>query len=240
MRSLLCLLLIGASVSAQRLDVLRNGFLPDVEGRVPQQAVSGDFDGDGQVDLAMVDFLSLSIAWNDGSGRFVRRGPSVPAYGALGLAAADLDGDGDLDLLLDRIGAFGGPATPILLRNDGGGSFVDVTTQWPAPNDLTVALAVFDWDGDGDLDIVTCNTAPAGGCGYPPQFCPAQNRVFRNNGRGFFTDATAQLFPHTPAAHSGIADGDLDGDGIRDLVFSVEAHALAPGVPGGLRLFLVG
>ncbi|MCI0587410.1 MAG: VCBS repeat-containing protein [Planctomycetes bacterium] len=116
------------------------------------------------------------------------------------LALGDVDGDGDLDLLLGNTGSY--PAGQNrLYRNEAGGAFLDATSQLPVNFvDDTRDLALGDVDGDGDLDALIGNFGQLAG-------------LLLNNGTGSFADATVQLPPLVrPTRAVALADVDADGD----------------------------
>jgi len=125
---------------------------------------AGDYDKDGRLDLAASGPSGLVLLKNDGGGRFTSDaavGSSASAWkkeGAAGVAFADLDNDGYLDLAAAAAGGKG--AAVLLLRNVGEGKFSDWTQI--AGLDRVRArrgrgLLAGDLDGDGDLDLVVTN-----------------------------------------------------------------------------------
>ncbi|MCA8957247.1 MAG: VCBS repeat-containing protein, partial [Planctomycetes bacterium] len=167
--------------------------------------VLADLDGDGDLDLATAELAQRDrLLINEGNGTFVDVTPSrlyalsdVPAAAVL----ADLDGDGDKDLVFANV-YFEYQSWPNRLhRNDGRGNFTDVTrTNLPADNDESRAVACADVDRDGDLDLVFGNFG-------------GQNKLYLNNGKAVFTDATAAWLPATIDQTTSIALGDVNGDG---------------------------
>ena len=174
-------------------DMLGSGFISAV--------TVGDWDGDGDNDLAAVNYPggSISVRLNLGNGIFAPTvSYAVANDGPEDLTHGDLDGDGDLDLATSKLG--GGV---VVLLNNGDGTFVPSVT-YPAgttPEDITIG----DWDGDGDLDLAT-SSANA--------FWLAT--VLLNNGDGTF--APGGTFGQD--ANQEATNADLDGDGDLDLITS--------------------
>ncbi|MBO6794923.1 MAG: CRTAC1 family protein [Balneolaceae bacterium] len=125
---------------------------------------AGDIDGDGDIDLFVGERLkpfalgtpvSGRILQNDGSGTFTditeTAAPELLNSGMFtGSAFADIDGDGDLDLIT------AGEWAPVrILQNDGSGSFSE--SQLPGSNGWWNELILSDWNGDGNLDIIALN-----------------------------------------------------------------------------------
>jgi hypothetical protein len=93
----------------------------------------------------------------------------------------------------------------LLLLNDGLGNFTpDVQGRIPAANDKSFVAVLFDADGDRDLDAFIGNQ-------------PTQNRLYLNDGRGFFTDATNTHMPGDNFTTTAAVAADADGDGDLDL-----------------------
>lgn len=182
-----------------------------------------DLDGDGDLDIFLAQGTSSfagrqnRILINDGHGNFsdvtATHLPQVMNNSA-GADAGDIDGDGDVDIIVANLGA------EQLLLNDGQGHFVDASTaRLPLPSanvmeDISAEARFFDVDHDGDLDILVGNENPfsrdpLGG---------AQNRLWINDGHGRFVDETATRLPLITDQTASFAWGDIDGDGDGDLV----------------------
>jgi hypothetical protein len=132
--------------------------------------------------------------------------PVEPTGG--GVALLDYDGDGDLDLFFAQgvplpVGKSKDPPSDVLLRNDGGGRFVDVSAGVGlSAKGYGAGVTVADFDGDGDPDVYVTRYGP--------------NTLWRNDG-GRFTDVTAQAGVGCSLWSLGAAFLDYDGDGDLDL-----------------------
>lgn len=119
---------------------------------------AGDMDGDGFCDLFFSGLGGTSTLYrNLGNWKFenvtMTSGVNSPGLDASGVAFADIDGDGDLDLVINSVG--GGLR---LFLNDGHGKFTAITTTSPLnPARGGSSLALADVDGDGDLDLYVAN-----------------------------------------------------------------------------------
>lgn len=125
-----------------------------------------------------------------------------------GVALFDMDGDGDLDLLLVQSGRLGGDdAGPRhrLFRNDGHARFEDVTagSGVDVPG-YGMGVATGDIDNDGDVDVYLTNLG--------------SNVLLVNDGRGHFTNSTAKAGVGAGGWSTSAAFADLDTDGDLDLV----------------------
>ena len=114
------------------------------------------------------------------------------------LAWGDMDGDGDLDLVLGNYGD-----VIRLYRNDGGGSFVELPAAFGAAAWSTESVAWGDMDGDGDLDLAVGNDSQV-------------NCLYRNDGAGIFT-SIPNAFGVAVHVTASVAWGDYDSDGHLDL-----------------------
>lgn len=191
----------------------------------PQQhsstVVLADLDGDLDLDAAVSkiefgnDTPQASVFLNDGTGNFL--GPTQYVFEAgqdaymSHLAAADVDGNGSIDLVGTAFPVFGSVA---LLLNAGDGTFGAAISLDHLGASNPVGLTVADLDGDRDVDLAVLD-APSG-----------RNKrvlVARNDGRGGFS--SAEVYPiggstGSALANRALAAGDLDGDGRVDLAVS--------------------
>jgi len=184
--------------------------------------VVDDFDNDGLLDVFVSDWSltgQLRFYRNTGDGHFVER---TSEAGLVGLASGlqilqtDYNNDGFLDLWVPR-GAWLGKAGRFpqsLLRNNGDGTFTDVTeeagllTRHPSQTGCW-----FDYDGDGWLDLFKGNesTDP-----QDPDWC----ELFHNNHDGTFTECARQSGIAVAAFIKGSTWADYDHDGRPDLYLS--------------------
>jgi hypothetical protein len=159
-------------------------------------AVTGDFNGDGFLDLAFADgFSRVFVLLGNGDGTFKPLPSTKMSQGPSLVAVGDFNGDGKLDLVTSN----GNNNSISILLGNGDGSFqpeIDIIGI-PAP----FFLAVGDFNRDGKLDIGVVE----GGSGFT---------IFLGNGDGTFTRGNTYA---SPSAQS-IAAADLNGDGNLDLV----------------------
>lgn len=143
----------------------------------------------------------IIILLNQGTGTFaLSTAPRpVPPAGLRGGALADVDGDGDADLLgAGRTGAF-------LWLNQGDGAFV-AAPSFPTLDAAILTILPCDLDVDGDLDLFLA--------------CSGQDHVLLNDGRGGFADTPALLPVHDGRSFAA-ASGDVNGDLAPDVVVAV-------------------
>jgi VCBS repeat protein len=203
------------------------GTFSDASSQIPphldptEAVVLGDVDGDGDLDVVVGNTFTPGVSdhlyLNDGGGTFSDATSQLPPIldNTVSLALGDVDGDGDLDLFVGNGPsgtAFGGGTQSRLYRNDGGGIFADATANLPSLTANTEGVALGDLDGDGDLDAYLAN-------GQEYAFLGAanpQDRLYRNDGAGVFTDSTSDL-PADGDFATSVALGDVDGDGDLDV-----------------------
>ncbi len=166
----------------------------------------GDYDGDGDLDLAVgngrfedkanYDMIN-QLYRNDGDGQFRELEIGSDGHNTQDVAWGDWDGDGDLDLAVANYGEFSQ-----VYENDAGQLKLKVEDGlgWTSPISTTsTSIAWGDWDGDGDLDLAVGNDG-------------SSNQVYAN------ISSTLQLSWESPLTNAlkttdvAWADWDLDGD----------------------------
>ncbi len=209
-----------------------------------------DYNNDGRLDVFLVNSGRLRNApatpasfarsdpryWNrlyrqnaDGTFTDVTEAAGLERAGdgnyGMGVAAADYDNDGYTDLFVTSFGK------NVLYRNNGDGTFTDVTARaGVAGGGWSVSAGFFDYDNDGRLDLFvtrymewdpahskSCNGALNMYC-PPGEFPATTNLLYRNLGGGRFEDVSRRA---GIAAHKGrslgVAFNDYDGDGYADV-----------------------
>jgi enediyne biosynthesis protein E4 len=196
----------------------------------------GDYNNDGHPDLYVTNFGSNVLYRNNGDGTFTdvtaEAGVDDPRW-STSAAFVDVDGDGHLDLFVTNYLDFtpagnqtcyepGGardycnpnvyrPVPDRLFRNNGDGTFTDVTERAGISRAFGPGLGVVgaDFNGNGRADIFVANDGAA-------------NQLWINNGDGTFEESgllsgTAYNAEGLPEASMGVAAGDFDNDGDEDL-----------------------
>jgi hypothetical protein len=175
-----------------------------------------DVDGDGDLDLLVIGSLNAAIGLpftklylNNGNGEFtedtansfvqVDRGP---------VAFADVDGDGDQDLLIFSYGSNWESETKLYL-NDGNGVFTEVSNT-PFDGSYNGSIEFADVDNDGDLDVLITGTGD--------NWSSLHASLYINDGSGNYIIATDT--PFEPVYYSSSKFADLDGDGDLDLILT--------------------
>jgi hypothetical protein len=188
-------------------------------------SVMEDFDGDGLLDLLLSSsgpLDQLRFFRNQGDGRFAQRTREAGLSGITGglnLIHGDYNNDGRPDALVLRGGwwAEHGKYPPSLLRNNGDGSFDDVTEQTGLLSlHPTQTAAWADFDNDGWLDLFIGHESNA------RERHPSQ--LFRNNGAGAFTEVGEKLGLADLGFVKGVAWGDYNNDGRADLYVSIKGE----------------
>jgi hypothetical protein len=205
------------------------GILP---GGYGMGVVTGDYNNDGKVDLYVSNFGPNRLYKNLGNGQFedvaARAGVDDRRF-SVGVVFVDYDRDGDLDLYVGNYlefdpdykvayesDTFPGPSAyepqiNSLYRNNGDGTFTDVTTEAQLSQHAgrTMGVGVFDYDDDGHPDLFVPNDA-------------MENFFFRNRGDGRFEEMalmTNVAFGMNGEARGamGAEVGDVNSDNLVDL-----------------------
>lgn len=198
---------------------------------------TADYDNDGDQDVYISNFGANKLYRNNGDGKFTDVTPKAgvaDGEGKIGAGVAflDVDNDGDLDLFAAHyvhftyenhktvrfnghpayVGPLDFPPAPFtLFRNNGDGTFNDVSAESGIGKHKGAGMGVvcFDADGDGDTDIFVGNDKTG-------------NFLFINNGQGKFTESAGLAGAAYDSlgralGSMGVECGDVDNDGLPDL-----------------------
>jgi hypothetical protein len=223
------ILAVGVSVvwsaSASALTFSASSFTLAGQGSLPKVEAVGDFTGDGAPDLVVANSSSstISVFLNDGHGNFTQAPGSPIAVGSdpASIVVGDFNNDGKQDIAV----ANEGDGTVTVLLGNGNGTFT------PAPGSpMTVgtgpcALAVGDFNKDGNQDLLVDNSEGDASSGEQ-----ATMWVMLGNGDGTFTQAAS--LPQAAPQPTQLAVGDFNGDGRLDYAFTIDNN------PGTLTVML--
>lgn len=223
-----------ATVGTTRIQRAAAGNFGDT-GNMVMALTNGDFNGDGNEDLAVAGWAAGGtpspynrVYFGDGTGQFAW-GDSG-AFGTAdymlgGIIAGDVDGDGDLDLVTGNDVYAGGYAITVW-KNDGAGRF-SAASDFGPQNVVHYMFALTDLDGDSDLDLV------ATGFDFD-MYMGALVEVYANDGNGNFSAYAAGALDdqwcNTAYSRASVAPLDADRDGATDI-------ALACQDEGGVYVF---
>jgi enediyne biosynthesis protein E4 len=180
-----------------------------------------DYDNDGDLDIFQANDHQLNFMFRNDNGVYSEVGVEIgvaansqgKGSGSMHGSIGDIDGDGLIDLLVVDL-EYGA-----LYRNKGNGFFEDITESsgisGPLAGKGAWAAALFDFDNDGDLDIVSAN-------GTAEELILQYPLLLENDGKGHFRDTGRNYGPYFSAKRSGrgLAVWDFDNDGDMDIIIS--------------------
>lgn len=189
-------------------------------------AIASDLDGDGHVDVYVANDTTPNFLYANRGGQFAEVGiangaalnPSASADGSMGIDMADLNGDGRPDLWVTNYEH----QSNAFYRNDGDMIFQHVSDRAgiTAIGKVYVGFGTVanDFDRDGDNDLFVTN----GHVMLHSRNSPLRQHalLLQNNGSGEFASVSSSVGDYFTQAHRGrgVAVGDLDDDGLDDLI----------------------
>lgn len=177
-------------------------------GNTPTGIATGDFNGDGNLDLAIPngDSNTVTILLGNGNGTFTAAASPATGNSPSSLAVGDFNGDGKPDLAVTNAS----DNTVTILLGNGDGTFKAAAS--PVTGNKPSAIAAGDFNGSGKVDLAVANAAGN------------TITILLGNGDGTFTATTGPVIAGplvTP-----IAVADFNGDGVADLAVGGNAPAL--------------
>jgi hypothetical protein len=182
-----------------------------------------DFNGDGYLDIFCSGFgltEQARLFFADGKGHYTDVSEQAGLKGlpgGLNTTHCDYDNDGDRDLFILRGGWWNrfGHVPNSLLRNNGDGTFTDVTKEAGILSFYPTQTATWaDYDSDGWLDVFIGNESSKFTKNNPCE-------LYRNNGDGTFTNVARQAGIKAKGYIKGVNAGDYDNDGLPDVYISI-------------------
>src|SRR5271166_21186 len=194
---------------------------------------AADYDNDGNVDLLVLNYGQNELFHNDGNGKFTEvstKAGLTDARFSLSAVWYDYNNDGYLDLFIgnyvkydktksvgfDPAAGYPGPLTysgqpNLLYRNNGDGTFTDVTKEmglWK-PDGRSMSVTAADFNNDGKLELLSTNDA-------------MENYYFEMNAHGVYEERALEMNlaygdNGENVAHMGPAVGDINRDGLLDI-----------------------
>jgi hypothetical protein len=166
--------------------------------------VTGDFNGDGNADLAIASGSQLEILLGKGDGTFIPLATqSVPSPSQM--VVSDFNKDGKADLAMVN-----GNGPSVFLGNGDGTFFAAPAISLNCPSSSCDSVAVGDFNGDGKPDLVVTSY----GDPNPMFYTPGDINILQGNGDGTFVVEA----PVASQTYQYVDVGDFNGDGITDIV----------------------
>ncbi|MGB1167421.1 MAG: BspA family leucine-rich repeat surface protein, partial [Flavobacteriaceae bacterium] len=171
----------------------------------PNSVFAADMDGDGDMDIVSASSVDDTIAWYENNGAadpsWTAANIATSADGARSVFAADLDGDGDMDI----ISASQNDDTIAWYENNGASDPSFTAADIATSADGAYSVYAADMDGDGDMDIVSAS------------YNDDTIAWYENNGAADPSWTASDIATNADGAHSVFA-ADMDGDGDMDIV----------------------